>query len=158
MKTQIRIFRTVTAIIALSLFTLSTFAEGDSPDVYLTGKTAETENSFIVIPSDEIFNFQGKEYEVYKVTYDNPTMNMKIAVLNEDRHHSFVAYTADFTIFYECTREGFGSRKILFANPDAMLSFNPNKYSEQLVLDKSRKVTRKHGIELIAGYVPSMRQ
>lgn len=137
---------------------ISTYARTDNPDVYMTGKTVEAETNFIVVPSEEVFHFQGMEYEVYKVTYDNPALNCKIAVRQVDRRNVFVAYTNMYTIFYEAGSNGFGPRKILFANPDAQLSFNPNKYSDQQVLDRNRSVSRKRGIELIAGYLPAMRQ
>lgn len=158
MKTNHIITRNIVIMMAMLLIPLSSYASKDNPDVYMTGKTVETETNFIVVPSEEVFHFQGQEYEVYKVTYDNPALNCKIAVRQVDRRNVFVAYTNTYTIFYEAGSNGFGPRRILFANPDAQLSFNPNKYSDQQVLDRNRHVSRKHGIELIAGYLPAMRQ
>jgi hypothetical protein len=82
---------------------------------------------------------------------------MKIAVNMEDKCKSFVAYSDEFILFYECNKYGFGVRKVLFANLRVKDKFNAQQFHDQSVLKKQRRIQKKEAIGLIVGYVPKMR-
>ena len=158
MKTKVSLFkRWVTSVILLMVsFTLA-FADGEITEVFLTGTSNSPAGEFVVQTTDDLFYFKGKEYEVYKVYCDNPGMNMKIAVNNEGRCNSFVAYNGEFMFFYQCNKHGFGVRKVMFSNPWAKDQFSAIQFHDQSVLLKDRKIERKQAVGLIAAYVPQMK-
>jgi hypothetical protein len=159
MKTKVGIINRLTAMAAgLLVFTLSAFADGESTEVFLTGTSNSSAGDFVVQTTDDLFHYQGKEYEVYRVYYDNPDMNMKIAVNTTDgKCKSFVAYNGEFMFFYNCNKDGFGVRKVMFSNPWVKDDFNARQFHDQTVLMRNRKVEKKEAVGLIAAYVPQLK-
>lgn len=157
MKTTVRIFTKLTALAVLLMVTgISLQAEGDKDPVYAQGTTESPAGDYVVSATDEVYHFQGKEYEVFKVTYQDSYMDMKIAVNTEDECKSYIAYTDNYTVFYTCDEEGFGVRKIFFTNDEAREGFDYKKYHDQVVLKKRHHIFKKKAIELIASNLPSM--
>ena len=157
MKTKVNIFRKMMATaIALLVVSSVAFADGEIADVYLTGTTNSPAGDYTVQSTNDIYHFQGEEYEVYKVYYDNPEMNMKIAVNADGKCKSFIAFTDSYWFKYNCSKDAFGVRKVLFNNPSVKNSFNPEEYQEQTVLLKQRKVEQKEAVGLIAAYLPRL--
>ncbi len=157
MKTKINLIsRLMTIVVALVMTTTLVLADGGTTDMYTLGSANSEAGNFVVRTTNDIFHFQGQEYEVYKVYYDNPAMNFKIAVNTEGKCKSFIAYTSDYTMFYNCTKNGFGVRKVMFSNPDAHKAFNHEKYQAQTVLSSKRRIDMKQALELIACFLPGM--
>ncbi len=157
MKTKVRLFTRVFAVaIALIMSTGLVYADGDITDVYTTGTSNTPAGDFVVRTTSDIFYFQGVEYEVYKVYYEDPSMNMNIAVNAEGKCKSFVAYTPEYTIFYNCNKDGFGVRKVMFTNPEVHKRFDANEFQQQTVLRKQRKIEKKDAVSLIAAFLPGM--
>ena len=104
--------------------------------------------------TDDVYHFQGNEYRVYNVYYDNPQHNMKIAVLENGTCKSYIAYTDGYWFRYECTKEGFGVRKAMFTSPAIRDGFNAREYHDQTILVKSRKIEKDQAVGLIAAYLP----
>lgn len=157
MKTKVSfISRMVMIAVALVMTTTIVLADGETTDMYTSGTSTSEAGNFVVRTTDDVFHYQGNEYEVYKVYYDNPAMNLKIAVNAEGKCKSFIAYCKDYTMFYDCNKNGFGVRKVMFSNPDAHKSFNPDKFQKQTVLRSKRKIEKKQAVELIACFLPGM--
>jgi len=147
MKAKVSFLVKSMAVVAM-LFVTSTlvFADGEITEVFLTGTSNSAAGNFVVQTTDDVFYYNGKEYDVYKVYYDNPEMNMKVAVNEEGKCRSYVAYTKDYMFFYNCTKNGFGVRKVMFSNPYEHKDFDHNAYQEQTVLSKERKMERKEAV------------
>lgn len=143
---------------AMALIVVSTvaFAEGETNEVFLTGSTNTPAGDYTVQSTNDIYHFQGQEYEVYKVYYDNPEMNMKIAVNSNGKCESFIAFTDTYWFRYNCSKDGFGVRKVMFNNPSEQKNFDPKEYQEQSVLLKQRKIEKKQAVGLIATYLPKL--
>ncbi|MEX0988552.1 MAG: hypothetical protein WD052_13825 [Bacteroidales bacterium] len=157
MKTKVSfISGLLTIALALVMTTSVVFAEGEITDVYTTGTSFSSAGDFVVRTTNDVYHFQGNVYEVFKVYYDDPSKNFNIAVNLDGKCKSFIAYNREFTIFYDCTKQGFGARKIMFSNPDTQYRFDPVEYSEQTVLSDKRKIDKKTAINLIAGFLPEM--
>ncbi len=157
MKTKVSfITRFLTVAIALVMTSTIVLADGGTTDLYTSGTSNSEAGNFVVRTTNDVFHFQGKEYEVFKVFYDNPAMNMKIAVNADGKCKSFIAYTKDYTMFYDCTKNGFGVRKVMFSNPDAHKAFDHEKYQDQTVLRTKRRIEKKQAVELIACFLPGM--
>lgn len=157
MKTKVSLIsRLVMMAVALLMTTTIVLADGETTDMYTSGTSISEAGNFVVRTTNDIFHFQGQEYEVYKVYYDNPAMNLKIAVNAEGKCKSFIAYTKEYTMFYDCTKNGFGVRKVMFSNPDAHKAFNHEKFQEQTVLRSKRRIDKKQAVELIACFLPGM--
>lgn len=158
MKTRISLFKKTMAIaFALVVTATVAFAEGETTAVYATGTSTKLAGDFVVRTTNDVYNFQGKEYEVYNVYYDDPAMNMKIAVNMEGKCKSFIAYDGDYIMFYNCNKDGFGVRKVMFSNPDAHKSFDHLEFQSQTILVKKHKIEQKRAIELIAAFLPAMK-
>jgi len=158
MKTKVSLFkRLMTSVIALFVFSMFLFADGETTEVFLTGTSNSSAGEFVVQTTNDLFYFQGKEYDVYQVYYDDPGMNMKIAVNNEGRCTSFVAFNGEFMFFYNCNKHGFGVRKVLFSNPWANDQFSAKQFHDQTVLLKKRRIEKKQAVGLIAAYVPQLK-
>ena len=158
MKTMVGFFNRMTAAaVALFVFTAFAFADGETTEVFLTGTSNASAGDFVVQTTDDLFHFQGKKYEVYKVYYDNPDMNMRIAVNTEGQCKSFVAYNGEFIFFYNCNKDGFGVRKVMFSNPWVKDDFDAQQFHDQTVLLKKRKIEKKQAVGLIASYVPQLK-
>lgn len=159
MKTKIGIFNKLAAIAAgLFLFTTFAFADGEKTEVFLTGTSNSSAGDFVVQTTNDLFHYQGKEYEVYRVYYADPSMNMKIAVnTTNGKCKSFVAYNGEFMFFYNCNKHGFGVRKVMFSNPWVKDGFDAKQFQDQSVLMKERKVEKKEAVGLIAAYVPQLK-
>jgi hypothetical protein len=158
MKTGVGfISRMTAAAVALFVFASLAFAEGGTTEVFLTGTSNSSAGDFVVQSSSDLFHYQGKEYEVYQVYYDNPEMNMKIAVNAEGKCTSFAAYNGEFIFFYDCNKHGFGVRKVMFSNPWVKDDFDAQQFHDQSVLMRERKIEKKQAVGLIAAYVPQMR-
>lgn len=157
MKKVSRIKRWMALSILLCLPASLVWADGESTEVYLSGTTNSAAGDFVVQTTEEMFHFQGNSYDVFKVYYDNPEMNMEIAVNNEGRCTSFVAYNGEFLFFYTCNKYGFGVRKVMFSNPWVKDGFDARQFHDQSVLLKQKKVEKKQAVGLIAAYVPQMK-
>lgn len=158
MKKVSLFWRLATIVVALCVTTSFALADGDITEVYLTGTSTSLAGDFVVQTTSDLFHFQGREYEVFRVYYDDPAMNMNIAVNNEGQCTSFVAFNGEFMFFYNCNKHGFGVRKVLFSNPWAKDVFDPQQYHDQTVLMKDKKVEKKQAVGLIAAYVPQLKR
>lgn len=158
MKTKVSSIRKLAAIaVALFFSAIMAFADGEITEVYLTGTSHSSAGDFVVQTTEDIFHYQGMQFEVYKVFYDDPEMNMKIAVNRDGRCTSFAAYSNEFIFFYNCNRDGFGVRRVMFSNPWAKDQFDCREYHDQSVLLKQRRIEKKDAVGLIAAYVPQLR-
>lgn len=155
---KVSLMKRVAAIaVMLCVSVTFAFADGETSEVFLTGTSNSAAGDFVVQTSTDMFYFQGREYEVFRVYYDDPDMNMKIAVNMEGKCTSFVAFNGEFMFFYNCNKSGFGVRKVLFSNPWAKDAFDAQKFHDQSVLMKKRSVDKKQAVGLIASYVPQMK-
>ena len=149
--------RLMTVVIALCLTTAFAFADGEATEVFLTGSSNTPAGDYVVQTTSDMFHYQGREYEVFRVYYDDPDMNMKIAVNSEGECTSFVAFNGEFMFFYNCNKHGFGVRKVMFSNPWAKDAFNAQQFHDQSILMKNKKVEKKQAVGLIASYVPQLK-
>lgn len=156
MKTKANLLKRI-ATISLSLLFVSTalFAEGAN-EVFLSGSSNTAAGDFVVAGTDDVYHYQGDEYKVYNVYYDNPQHNMKIAVLEEENCKTFLAYTNNYWFRYNCTRDGFGVRKSMFKSPTIRDEFNAREYRDQSVLVKTRRIEKDQAVGLIAAYLPKL--
>ena len=149
--------RLMTLVIGMFVFTAFAFADGETTEVFLTGSSNSAAGDFVVQSTSDMFHFQGREYEVFRVYYDDPEMNMKIAVNTDGKCRSFVAFNGEFMFFYDCNKHGFGVRKVMFSNPWTKDDFDARQFHDQSVLMKERKVEKKQAVGLIAAYVPQLK-
>jgi len=133
------------------------FADGETTEVFLTGTTNTAAGDYVVQTTNDMFHYQGQAYEVFRVYYDDPDMNMKIAVNTDGKCTSFVAFNGEFMFFYNCNKHGFGVRKVLFSNPWAKQEFDAQQFHDQTILMKKRSVEKKQAVGLIAAYVPQLK-
>ena len=159
MKTKVgNLNRLAVMAAGLFVFTMFAFADGETTEVFLTGTSNSSAGDFVVQTTNDLFHYQGREYEVYRVYYADPSMNMKIAVNTTDgKCKSFVAFNGEFMFFYNCNKHGFGVRKVMFSNPWVKDGFDAQKFHDQTVLMKDRKVEKKEAVGLIAAYVPQLK-
>jgi hypothetical protein len=158
MKTKVgKLYRMIASALVLFSLTSLVMADGEAAEVFLSGTTNSSAGDFVVQTTNDMFHFQGNEYEVFRVYYDDPEMNMKIAVNLEGKCTSFVAYNGEFMFFYNCNKNGFGVRKVMFSNPWVKDGFDAQQFHDQSVLMKDRKVEKKQAVGLIASYVPIMK-
>ena len=157
MKTKANLLKRIAAI-TLSLMFVSTalFADGEANEVFLSGTTNTAAGDYVVTGTDDIYHFQGEEYQVFNVYYDNPQHNMKIAVLEDGAGKSYIAYTNSYWFRYNSTKEGFGVRKAMFNSATVRDGFDSNEYSDQVVLVKSSKIEKDKAVGLIAAYLPKL--
>jgi hypothetical protein len=157
MKSNVNYFkRFATVTVALLFVASALFADGEATEVYMTGSTNTTAGDFVVSGTDDVYHFQGQEYTVYDVYYDNPSHNMRIAVAQEGNCKSFIAYTDGYWFMYNCTKEGFGVRKSLFTSAAVRDGFDAREYQNQSVLVKTRKIEKDQAVGLIASYLPKL--
>ena len=157
MKKVSLIRRLATIVVALCVFSTFAFADGEISEVYLTGTSTSSAGDFVVQTTSDMFHYMGREYEVFRVYYDDPSMNMNIAVNNEGLCTSFVAFNGEFMFFYNCNKHGFGVRKVMFSNPWTKDAFNAQQFHDQSILMKKKKVEKKQAVGLIASYVPQLK-
>ncbi len=157
MKKTSKLLRRLAAL-TLSLLFVSTavFADGEANEIFLSGATNTAAGDFVVTGTDDVYHFQGDEYKVYNVYYDNPAHNMKIAVLEDGACKSYIAYTNGYWFRYNCTKEGFGVRKAMFNSPAVRDGFDANEFSDQVILVKTRKIEKDKAVGLIAAYLPKL--
>jgi len=148
--------RFATAAVALLFVCSALLADGEATEVYMTGSTNTTAGDFVVTGTDDVYHFQGQEFTVYNVYYDNPSNNMQIAVPENGDCKSFIAYTDGYWFMYSCTKDGFGVRKSLFKSPAVRDGFDAREYQNQSVLVKTRKIEKDQAIGLIASYLPKL--
>ena len=149
--------RVTTIVVTLCLSATFVFADGEATEVFLTGTSNSPAGDYVVQTTSDMFHFQGSEYEVFRVYYDDPEMNMKIAVNIDGKCTSFVAYNGEFMFFYNCNKHGFGVRKVMFSNPWVKDAFDAQQFHDQTILMKKRSVEKKQAVGLIASYVPEMK-
>ena len=155
---KVSLLRRMMAFVAiLSVTTSLAWADGETSEVYCTGTSHSAAGDYVVQTTSDLFQFQGQEYEVYRVYYDDPEMNLKIAVNTDGKCTSFIAFNEDFMLFYNCNKNGFGVRKVLFSNPWAKEQFDANQFHDQTVLMKKKHVDKKQAVGLIASYVPQLK-
>ena len=157
MKSKVNFLRRI-AVSAFALLFVSTavFADGEINEVYLTGATNTAAGDYVVTGTDDVYHFQGQEFTVFNVYYDDPSHNMKIAVNLDGECDSFIAYTGGYWFMYNCTKEGFGVRKAMFNSPAVRDGFDSNEYHDQTVLVKTRKIEQDQAVGLIAAYLPKL--
>jgi hypothetical protein len=157
MRSKANFFKRL-AVSAVALLFVSTamFADGETSEVYLTGASNTAAGDFVVTGTDAVYHFQGEEFAVYNVYYDNPSHNMKIAVNTNGECNSFIAYTGGYWFMYNCTKEGFGVRKAMFTSPTVRDGFDSNEYHDQTVLVKTKKIEQDQAVGLIAAYLPKL--
>ena len=157
MKTKVNVLkRFAVAAVALLFVSSAMFADGETNEVYLTGATNTAAGDYVVTGTDDVYHFQGQEFTVFNVYYDDPSHNMKIAVNLDGECDSFIAYTGGYWFMYNCTREGFGVRKAMFTSPAVRDGFDSNEYHDQTVLVKTRKIEQDQAVGLIAAYLPKL--
>ena len=155
---KVGLLNRVMAIVAiLSVSTSLAFADGETSEVYCTGTSHSAAGEYVVQTTNDLFQYQGRDYEVFRVYYDDPEMNMKIAVNTDGKCTSFIAFNEDFMLFYNCNKNGFGVRKVLFSNPWVKEQFNAQQFHDQTVLMKKKSVDKKQAVTLIASYVPQLK-
>ena len=157
MKTTVNYLkRFATVTLALLFVSTAVFADGEASEIYMSGTTNTAAGDFVVTGTDDVYHFQGEEYIVYNVYYDNPKHNMKIAVLNEGNCKSYIAFTKNYWFRYNCTKDGFGVRKAMFNSPVIRDGFSADEYQNQSVLVKTRKIEKDQAVGLIAVYLPKL--
>lgn len=157
MKSRVQFLKKfAAAAVALLFVTSALFADGETSEVYLTGSTGTAAGDFVVTGTNDVYQYQGQEFAVYNVYYDNPSNNMKIAVSTDGECHSFIAYTNGYWFMYNCTKEGFGVRKSMFRSPAVRDGFDAREYMNQSILVKTRKIEQEQAIGLIAAYLPKL--
>jgi len=157
MKTRNQLFRKVaTVTLSLMFVSAAVFADGTAREVYMSGKTGTSAGDFVVTGTDDVYHFQGVNYQVYNVYYDNPMHNMKIAVQPGSDGSSFLAYNGQFWFRYDVTKEGFGVRKSMFTSPTVRDEFNAEEYADQSILVKKRRIETDQAVGLIAAYLPKL--
>ncbi len=158
MKLIVNYFKRFAALTVALLFVSSAvFADGETTEVYLTGSTNTAAGDYVVTGTDDVYHFQGEEFQVYNVYYDNPAHNMKIAVLDTDECHTYIAYNDEgFWFKYDCTKEGFGVRKAMFTSALVRDGFDARQYSSQTILVKKRNIEKDQAVGLIAAYLPKL--
>ena len=107
MKTTANLLKRIAAL-TLSMMFVSTavFADGEANEVFLSGTTNTSAGDYVVTGTDDVYHFQGEEYQVFNVYYDNPQHNMKIAVLEEDDCRSYIAYTDGLLVQVQLHQRG----------------------------------------------------
>lgn len=157
MKTTVKNLKKFAAFtLALMFVSTAVFADGEASEVYLSGATNTAAGDFVVTGTDDVYHFQGEEYAVYNVYYDDPRHNMKIAVLDEGDCKSYIAFTKSYWFKYDCTRDGFGVRKSMFNSAVIRDGFDAEEYQNQTILVKSRKIEKDQAVGLIAAYLPKL--
>jgi len=157
MKSKVNYLKRFAAVAVAILFvSTAVFADGEATEVYLSGSTNTAAGDYVVTGTDDVYHFQGDEFQVYNVYYDNPSHNMKIAVLDEGDCKSYIAYTDGYWFMYNCTKEGFGVRKAMFTSAAVRDGFDARQYSNQTVLVKKKKIERDQAVGLIAAYLPKL--
>ena len=157
MKSKVNYLRRfAAAAVALLFVTSALFADGEANEVYLSGATNTAAGDYVVTETNDVYHFQGQEFAVYNVYYDNPSHNMKIAVSENGDCNSFIAYTDEYWFMYNCTKEGFGVRKAMFTSPAVRDGFDSREYQSQSVLVKARKIEQDQAVGLIASYLPKL--
>ena len=148
--------RLATLTLALLFVSVAVFADGETSEVYLSGTTNTAAGDFVVTGTDDVYHFQGEEYSVYNVYYDDPSHNMKIAVLNEGNCESYIAYANGYWFMYNCTKDGFGVRKSMFKSANIRDSFSAEEFQDQTILVKTKKIDKDQAVGLIAAYLPKL--
>ena len=157
MKATVKYLKRFAAVTFAVLFvSVAVFADGETSEVYLSGTTNTAAGDFVVTGTDDVYHFQGEEFQVYNVYYDNPSHNMKIAVLDEGNCKSYIAYTNGYWFMYNCTKEGFGVRKSMFNSATIRDGFDAEEYHDQTILVKSKKIEKDQAVRLIASYLPRL--
>ena len=142
--------------LALLFVSVAVFADGETTEVYLSGSTNTAAGDYVVTGTDDVYHFQGDEYTVYNVYYDDPSHNMKIAVLDDDNCKSYIAYANGYWFMYNCTKDGFGVRKSMFKSANIRDGFDAEEFHDQTILVKSRKIEKDQAVGLIAAYLPKL--
>lgn len=157
MKSTVNMLKRFAAFTVAILFvSTAVFADGEATEVYLSGSTNTSAGDYVVTGTDDVYHFQGDEFQVYNVYYDDPSHNMKIAVLEEGDCKSYIAFTDGYWFMYNCTKEGFGVRKAMFNSALIRDGFDARQYSNQTVLVKKKNIERDQAVGLIAAYLPKL--
>jgi hypothetical protein len=157
MKSKVNVLkRLALSFVAILFVSTTVFADGETTEVYLTGATNTAAGDYVVTGTDDVYHFQGQEFAVYNVYYDDPSHNMKIAVNTNGECDSFIAYTGGYWFMYNCTKDGFGVRKAMFNSPAVRDGFDSDEYHDQTVLVKTRKIEQDQAVGLIAAYLPKL--
>ena len=157
MKTTVKYLKRFAAVtLALLFVSTAVFADGEASEIYMSGTSNTAAGDFVVTGTDDVYYFQGEEYIVYNVYYDNPKHNMKIAVLEEGNCKSYIAFTKNYWFRYNCTKDGFGVRKAMFNSPAIRDGFSADEYQDQTILVKTRKIEKDQAVGLIAAYLPKL--
>ncbi len=147
--------RTMMLMATLLLVTPLLLADGATTEIFLSGSSNTWAGDYVITSTEDVYHYQGKVFEVFKVYYDNPEMNMKIAV-NTEGPCQFVAYSGDYSFFYVCNEFGFGVRRAMFNNPWEQERFSNVEYNHQSVLRSKHRIDRETALGMIANYMPSL--
>ena len=157
MKSKANFFKRIAvAAVALLFVSSAMFADGETNEVYLTGASNTAAGDYVVTGTDDLYHYQGQEFAVYNVYYDDPSHNMQIAVNTNGECNSFIAYTGGYWFMYNCTKDGFGVRKSMFTSAAVRDGFDSREYQSQSVLVKTRKIEQDQAVGLIAAYLPKL--
>ena len=157
MKNRTNYLKSFAALTLAFLFiSVAVFADGETTEVYLSGSTNTAAGDFVVTGTDDVYHFQGQEFNVYNVYYDDPSHNMKIAVANEENCKSYIAYANGYWFMYNCTKDGFGVRKSMFKSANIRDGFDAREFHDQTILVKDRKIEKDQAVGLIASYLPKL--
>lgn len=158
MKTNAKLIRRISLVTFSLVFVSATmFAEGDVREAYLTGTSNTAAGDYVITATEDVYHFNGDEFQVYEVYYDNPSHNMKIAIPNDEKCHSLIALSEGTWFIYHCTKEGFGVRKALFSSTALRDQYNANEYQDQTILVKTKKIDKDEALGLVAAYLPRLK-
>lgn len=122
------------------------FDEGSN--LFMFGIT-DTNNEYYVYYLDEKFPYNGHNYTLYKVVY-NDIKDIKLAHYK----NSYILINDGLLIFYGIKNNIFGAERILFNNKSVCDKYDYNEYKNQIYL--SNKVNNKESIEIIVNKFPKL--
>ena len=104
MKTTLNYLKRFTAVtLALLFVSVAVFADGETTEVYLSGTTNTAAGDFVVTGTDAVYHFQGQEYNVYNVYYDDPSVN-HISLMPTDTGLCTTALEMDLELGSPCLK------------------------------------------------------
>jgi hypothetical protein len=158
MKTKVNLISGLLTMAMAFVITATAFAKGDGTGTFTQGTTDTPAGDYVVSYSQELYYFQGDTYEVYQVSYEDPSMNFKLAVNKTGRCKSFIAYNDDYSLFYKCDENGFGVRKVMFKNRTCSENFDPVVYQAQSQLNEEQRIDKKDAVDIIASSLPKLQK
>ncbi|MGM0475290.1 MAG: hypothetical protein ACQERV_14190 [Bacteroidota bacterium] len=161
MKTRKNDLMRMTAA-AITLFFAATLSlaagSGGGGEVFLSGSTNTSSGEFVVTSTDKVYHYMGDTYEVYTVEYDNQQSVLHVAVKNGSDCDSFIMYNDHYWFLYECTRDGFGLRRVMFASKKAKDNFelDGHEFHKQSIMVGDTQIEKEEAVRLIAVHFPKL--